>query len=78
MENTTSEEVGCFIATVVFSIKSYEVGILCKYRDRVIMTNVFGRFFIWLFYKISPRMVRVFEQSQYLIKLKKNPCSSCK
>lgn len=52
-----SQKQGCFIATAVIgSPLSEEVKILSQYRDEVLYKSVFGRFFIRLYYTVSPSM----------------------
>ncbi len=61
---------GCFIATAVYESEySEEVVILRNFRDEILMSNVFGRLFIKLYYSLSPSVAKVIANNS---KLKKN------
>ena len=46
---------GCFIATAAFGTSmAKEVEILCKFRDKYLLSNNPGRKFVKLYYKYSP------------------------
>ncbi len=50
---------GCYIATCVYgSYDCPEVWVLRRYRDYSLAENVWGRFFIKIYYAISPKLVR--------------------
>ena len=47
----------CVIATASFgSAMAQEVQILCAFRDKYLMTNPYGQRFVWLYYKLSPKV----------------------
>jgi fibronectin type III domain protein len=46
---------GCFIATAAYgSLMAPHVKILCQFRDRILLTNSFGKSFVDFYYKHSP------------------------
>lgn len=44
----------CFIATASYGHDSAEVGMLCEFRDKCLLTNPIGSAFVDAYYKISP------------------------
>lgn len=44
----------CFIATASYGHDSAEVGMLCDFRDKCLLTNPIGSAFVDAYYKISP------------------------
>ncbi len=44
----------CFIATASYGSDSSEVGMLCDFRDKCLLTNELGRKFVNTYYKYSP------------------------
>ena len=55
----------CYIATCVYgSYDCPEVWTLRRYRDLRLRTTVFGRWFIRLYYAVSPVLVRAFGQTR--------------
>jgi len=46
---------GCFIATAAYgSYLDPDVGVLCDFRDRYLLTNTPGKAFVAFYYKVSP------------------------
>jgi hypothetical protein len=68
-QSSSTEETGCFIATKIFSIDSYEVSVLSAYRDKVLINSIFGKLFIQFYYKISPGIITVLDKSRSVKKL---------
>ena len=65
---------GCYIATCVYG--SYDcpsVWVLRRYRDQVLESTCLGRFFISLYYAISPVVVRFFGDSRIFRSIVKQP-----
>ena len=44
----------CFVATASYGYDSAEVGMLCEFRDKCLLTNPIGETFVKAYYKISP------------------------
>lgn len=60
---------GCYIATCVYgSYNAPEVMILRKFRDNRLSKTVMGRFFIKIYYKISPWLVKCFGKTNWFKK----------
>ena len=57
---------GCYIATSVYgSYDCHEVWTLRRYRDDILSKNVIGKFFIYCYYKISPKLVKYFGKTNW-------------
>ncbi|MGN1316310.1 MAG: PilW family protein [Acutalibacteraceae bacterium] len=54
MENEVSAPSLCFIATASYGHDSGEVGLLCEFRDKCLLTNPLGTAFVKAYYKLSP------------------------
>jgi hypothetical protein len=55
---SNSSSGGCYVATCVYgSYDSPEVLVLRRFRDDTLSIHLFGRWFIWLYYKTSPALV---------------------
>ena len=64
----TEKKKGCYIATCVYG--SYDcapVWVLRRFRDDFLSQNIFGRLFIFLYYLISPTIVRMFGQRNWFV-----------
>lgn len=61
---TTAKKNGCYIATCVYgSYNSPQVCVLRRFRDNILATSWFGRLFIYVYYTISPLLVKSFGQT---------------
>lgn len=73
--STTQESSGgCYVATCVYG--SYDcppVWTLRRFRDNFLSRSIFGRWFIKLYYAISPTAVRLFGNKMWFHKLFKTP-----
>ncbi len=56
----------CFIATASYGEKSGEVGMLCDFRDKILLTNPLGEAFVKAYYKISPPIADFIAESEPL------------
>lgn len=57
---------GCYIATCVYgSYDCTEVWTLRRFRDYTLSKNIFGRAFIKVYYKLSPKIVKVFGKEKW-------------
>lgn len=56
----------CFIATASYGQDSGEVGLLCDFRDNVLMQNALGRAFVKGYYTVSPPIAKVIAKSEPL------------
>ncbi len=57
---------GCYVATAVYgSYDCPEVWVLRRYRDFSLDKSFFGRFFIRMYYAISPTVVKVFGKTKW-------------
>lgn len=64
---------GCYIATYVYGgYDSREVIIFRDFRDRFLMTNILGKALVFVYYKISPRIVKKFGASKAFHKVSKS------
>ncbi|MFH1093026.1 MAG: CFI-box-CTERM domain-containing protein [Candidatus Omnitrophota bacterium] len=68
---------GCFIATAAFGTSmAKEVNILCEFRDRYLLNNIWGIKFVQFYYKYSPSLadkIREDESLRALIRFCLNP-----
>jgi hypothetical protein len=61
---------GCYVATCVYgSYDCPQVWVLRRYRDKVLSNNVFGRWFIKVYYAISPTAVNKFGKSNWFVRI---------
>ncbi|MCD6521434.1 hypothetical protein J7K56_01500 [Candidatus Calescamantes bacterium] len=61
---------GCFIATAVFDTEqSSEVEILCRFRDTVLLRNIYGRVFVKFYYVFSPPVAQILRKNNALKKV---------
>lgn len=56
----------CFIATAGYGEATGEVGILCDFRDKVLMQNPLGRMFVKAYYTVSPPIADFISESEPL------------
>lgn len=57
---------GCYVATAVYgSYNCPEVWTLRRYRDNTLATTWYGRCFIYLYYAVSPTLVRLFGRTKW-------------
>ncbi len=64
---------GCYVATCVYgSYNCPEVWTLRRFRDYKLSKTAFGRAFIKTYYKISPKIVKVFGKTKWFNKLFKS------
>ncbi len=63
----------CFIATATFGTShSNELEYLRKFRDNHLMTNLFGRIFVIMYYYLSPPIARRIENHSFIKHISKN------
>lgn len=64
----------CFIATAAFGVATEpEVILLCKFRDQILLKSKFGMLLVNLYYKTSPPIAFILEQSDLLKKIVRVP-----
>ncbi len=56
----------CFIATASYGRDSGEVGLLCEFRDKCLLTNPLGTAFVKAYYKLSPPIADIIRESEPL------------
>ena len=56
----------CFIATASYGADSGEVGLLCDFRDKCLLTNPLGTAFVKAYYKLSPPVADIIRESEPL------------
>lgn len=67
ISNAKQKRARCFIATSAFNTPtSLEVQLLRSYRDNTLKQNFFGRKFILIYYKISPRFAHFLDDQVWL------------
>ncbi len=63
---------GCFIATAVYgSYSSPEVIFLRCFRDEILLSTYFGKFFIKIYYSLSPSIAKLIVKSHIIKKIVK-------
>jgi hypothetical protein len=63
----------CFIATATYGDPlAPEVQIFRNFRDTKLINNKFGKFFIFIYYKISPPIAKIIEKNIYLKKISRS------
>ncbi len=65
-ENEATVSSFCFIATASYGHGSSEVGLLCDFRDSVLMQSAPGRAFVKAYYTVSPPIAKVIAGSEPL------------
>ena len=66
IENNVSAPSLCFIATASYGHDSGEVGLLCDFRDKCLLTNPLGTAFVKTYYKLSPPVADFIAKSEPL------------
>jgi len=67
IEIEKAQKGGCFIATAVYdSPAAPEVELLRQFRDEVLLKFIGGKFFVAIYYHVSPPIARLISQSQRL------------
>lgn len=56
----------CFIATASYGVDSGEVGLLCDFRDKCLLTNPLGQAFVKAYYTISPPIADFIAENETL------------
>ncbi|MBD3343205.1 MAG: hypothetical protein GF353_29180 [Candidatus Lokiarchaeota archaeon] len=70
IESIKAKKGGCFIATAVYgSENALEVVVLRSFRDNVLFSSKIGRYFVSLYYAVSPPFARLLNQNFILKKL---------
>ena len=65
--NGKKKKEGCYIATMVYGdYNSEEVIVLRNYRDTTLKNNFIGKYFIKIYYSLSPIFVRTFEGNSWV------------
>ena len=64
--NASKKNNNCFIATVVYGYDAKETNQLRYWRDTELSKNVFGKIFIYMYYKISPHLVSLIKNNPKL------------
>ena len=58
---------GCFIATAAYGTPfADEINVLRYWRDNSLLSNTIGKYFVALYYKISPPIAALIEKSNFL------------
>ncbi len=65
-ENEATVSSFCFIATASYGHGSSEVGLLCDFRDSVLMQSAPGRAFVKAYYTVSPPIAKIIAKSEPL------------
>jgi hypothetical protein len=56
---------GCYIATMAYGDYNHpQVQVLRRFRDEVLAQSVAGRLFIWIYYCISPQLVKLLREQK--------------
>ena len=66
--NDSNFQLYCFIATASYGVNNGEgvVGLLCDFRDNVLLTNPLGEAFVKAYYKLSPPVAEIIAESEPL------------
>ncbi len=69
---TVKTKKGCYVATCVYgSYDCPEVWTLRRFRDNYLDKHIFGKIFIKTYYKISPKLVRIFGKNKLFVSINK-------
>lgn len=67
--STQKRSEGCYIATMVYGDYDHpQVVVLRRFRDNRLLTNLPGQVFVKLYYLISPKLVKILHNHQYINK----------
>lgn len=67
--STQKRSEGCYIATMVYGDYDHpQVVVLRRFRDNRLLTNLPGQVFVKLYYWISPKLVKILHNHQYINK----------
>ena len=65
---------GCFVATAIYNdFNAPQVKILRKFRDELLLKSIIGRFFVQLYYQVSPPVANFIERHTFLKNIFKLP-----
>lgn len=70
--NTNKNNNNCFIATAVYGYDAKETNLLRSWRDHKLSQHIFGKIFIYTYYKISPHLVSVIKNNPRLKRFIRN------
>lgn len=59
----------CFIATAVYGYDAYETNVLRAWRDTYLLKRKWGVLFVVIYYKVSPKLVRIIDGKKLFHKL---------
>lgn len=69
VKSKRKKDEGCFIATACYGgYDTEEVLVFRNFRDKTLKKNLFGRYFIRLYYFFSPKFLILFKNNQSLLK----------
>jgi hypothetical protein len=66
-QGTTKKDGGCFIATATYGSSLVpEVMIFRRFRDEVLLSSIVGKFFVGIYYRLSPVLASIISKSPFL------------
>jgi hypothetical protein len=61
------EKQGCYIATIIYNdFNNPNVIILRNFRDKKLKKSILGRKFVYLYYRLSPNLIKIFYKSKFI------------